>query len=133
MSAKIDPAAARREAEEALAFFNEHSIYAPPATAAVVRALRALLAEPAPVAQVGEVMEAAEAFRLLLSEPSDLESPASLVATGMWEKGDSEAPFWSEAGLYGRVGREAARTLLARHRRATVALAALDAAKGGKP
>lgn len=36
---------ARKQAEEALAFFEEHSLFAPPATASVVRALRALLAE----------------------------------------------------------------------------------------
>ena len=37
---------------------------------------------------------------------------------GEHEQDDAEAPFWSECGLYGRVGKEAARTLLARRRHA---------------
>jgi hypothetical protein len=80
--------------------------------------------------------EAVEAFRALLSEPRDLDYPVEDVyGEGPDMGGNAEAPFWSEAGLYGRAGKEAARTLLARHRKATAALAALDALaakKGGK-
>ena len=69
-----------------------------------------------------------EAFAALLSEPGDLDYPVEDVySDGPDVDGNGDAPFWSEGGLYGRVGKEAARTLLARHRRAMEALAALSA------
>ena len=87
-----------------------------------------------PVRPMGTPADAAteavrEAFRVLLSEPGDLDYPVEDVySEGPDVDGNGDAPFWSEAGLYGRVGKEAARTLLARHRRATEALAALTKA-----
>ncbi len=59
----------------------------------------------------------------MVSEPDCLEYPKGDV-WGMHEKGDAEAPLWTEAGLYGRVGKEAARTLLAWHRKLRAALSA---------
>lgn len=63
------------------------------------------------------------ALVVLTAEPGGLSYPirdvyGSSVAT------DRAAPLWTEAGLYGRVGKEAARTLLARHRRAVEAIVA---------
>ena len=80
------------------------------------------MADPASARRAADIEKAFAAIGDLLSEPHDLDAPPALLATGMWAKEDADAPFWSEAGLYGRVGKEAARTLLVRHRRATEAL-----------
>lgn len=53
------------------------------------------------------VTEALDAIETLLSEPGDLLAPDTGPG-GLWEEGDETFPFWSEAGLYGRVGKEAA-------------------------
>ena len=59
-------------------------------------------------------------LRDLVSEPDCISYPERGVYD---EPIYSDAPFWSEAALYELVGKEAARTLLARHKRAVVALA----------
>ena len=68
----------------------------------------------------------------MTSEPGDLLYPERDV---YGETGDDDengvAPLWTEAGLYGRVGKDAARTLLARHRRAKSALAGVEGKGNG--
>ena len=49
---------------------------------------------------------------MLIGEIGDVEYPTN----GVYGAIDYNAPFWSEAALYELVGKEAARTLLARHR-----------------
>lgn len=49
---------------------------------------------------------------MLIGELGDVEYPTN----GVYGPIDYDAPFWSEATLYELVGKEAARTLLARHR-----------------
>lgn len=51
--------------------------------------------------------------QLIITEPDMLSYPKKDVYN-QHSKEDSLAPFWSEAGLYGRVGKDAARTLLIR-------------------
>ena len=69
-----------------------------------------------------------KALLRMTSEPSDLVYP-ELDANGLdgseEQNGDddSAAPLWTEAGLYGRVGKEAARTMLASY---NIAIAALE-------
>ena len=61
----------------------------------------------------------------MIKEPLDLDYPQKDVY-GYCSKDDIAAPFWSESGLYGRVGKEAARTLLARRHRLCEALGIAD-------
>ena len=64
-----------------------------------------------------------KAATALIQDPSDLAYPAR-DGYGSCRREDREAPLWTESGLYGRVGKEAARTLLARRRMLKEALIA---------
>lgn len=77
-----------------------------------------------------ELLEAVVlAARDIKDEPSCLGYPIRDVY-GSSIKEDRSAPLWTESGLYGRVGKEAARTLLARHRILCEKLAALNREPG---
>lgn len=72
------------------------------------------------------VLRLAAQVAILTSEPGDLAYPARDVY-GFCRRDDREAPLWTEGGLYGRVGKGSARTLLGRRKRA---LEMLDEVKG---
>lgn len=74
-------------------------------------------------ANIGAIAKAA---RDLAGEPGDILYPESDVYS-LHLREDTEAPLWSEAGLYGRVGKEAARTLLAHHASLLAVLGDADA------
>jgi hypothetical protein len=61
----------------------------------------------------------------MIAEPLDLDYPQKDVY-GYCSKDEIDAPFWSESGLYGRVGKEAGRTLLVRRKRLCEALGIAD-------
>lgn len=58
------------------------------------------------------------ALKNMVADPGDLAYPAKDVWGHKPLKEDYEAPLWTECGLYGRVGKEAARTMLVFHTRA---------------
>jgi hypothetical protein len=62
-----------------------------------------------------------QAAKEMIKDPLDLDYPQKDVY-GFCSKDEIDAPFWTESGLYGRVGKEAARTLLARRKRLCEAL-----------
>lgn len=64
-------------------------------------------------AALPSLLAVAEAAEAVMADVHDLAYPESDVY-GLAEPGDVNAPLWSEAGLYGRLGKEAARTVLAR-------------------
>ncbi len=126
MTAPVALDAAIEEAKKALAHHNA-ACDALECMCSCIAALEDLLSALSADRRLEEAEAAREAVLALLSEPGDLEYPVEDVySEGPDVDGNGDAPFWSEAGLYGRVGKEAARTLLARHRRATEALAALS-------
>lgn len=78
--------------------------------------------------ELGALMRVAEAAEQLIEEPDMLSYPQRDVY-GSCIKEDREAPLWTECGLYGRVGKDAARTLLALHRKLRESLQALREVK----
>lgn len=64
------------------------------------------------------IEELEDVLRDLISNDIDCLCYPDVDVYGYCLEEDIAAPFWSECGLYGRVGKEAARTLLARHKRA---------------
>lgn len=75
-----------------------------------------------------EVLKLLDAALELIGEPDCQEYPErDVYGEGPAENGG--LPFWSEAGTYGRFGKEAARTLLARRRRLVDAAWALAGAE----
>ena len=79
--------------------------------------------DAATIASDPEIRGLVEAAAKMLEDPSDKYYPRVDCYASGDERQDAKAPMWTEAGLYGRFGKEAARTLLARHRKLKAALA----------
>jgi len=79
-----------------------------------------------PADALARLQRVVEAASHLAKDPADKSYPIVDCYESGDEKDDAKAPMWTEAGLYGRFGKEAARTLLARHRKLADALADLD-------
>ena len=86
---------------------------------------KASINKPIKTTRAEKVKVLIDACLKLVGEPDCLCYPVKDVY-GLKDKDDITAPLWTESGLYGRVGKEAARTLLAWRDGVIRALESLD-------